>query len=116
MDEREPQAETGPEITTATVVTEEGKTYTVKLYDGKLGQEQPSFLGRRYVCGVEVDEPQPDGTSKIIVITGMGQLNGLPINFGCGTEALIIKAGEGSKYCCDKPMSVQKPKALPSSD
>jgi desulfoferrodoxin-like iron-binding protein len=34
----------------------------------------------------------------------------------CGTEVLCTKAGEGGVVCCDKPMEIQQPKALPSSD
>ncbi|MBI4284903.1 MAG: desulforedoxin [Chloroflexi bacterium] len=34
----------------------------------------------------------------------------------CGTEALCTRAGEGMPSCCDKPMVIQEPKPLPSSD
>ena len=34
----------------------------------------------------------------------------------CGTEVLCTKAGEGSVICCDKEMTVQEPRPLPSSD
>ncbi|MDY6911434.1 MAG: desulforedoxin [Chloroflexota bacterium] len=34
----------------------------------------------------------------------------------CGTEALITKAGAGDLECCGKPMVLQEPKPLPSSD
>ncbi len=34
----------------------------------------------------------------------------------CGCEVLCTKAGAGLVHCCDQPMTVQKPKALPSSD
>lgn len=46
----------------------------------------PSKLGKRYKCEV------------------------------CGTEALSTKAGEGTLTCCDKEMTVQEPKTIPSSD
>jgi len=34
----------------------------------------------------------------------------------CNTEVLCTKAGEGAIMCCNKEMSLQQPKALPSSD
>lgn len=34
----------------------------------------------------------------------------------CGTEVLCTKAGEGTITCDDKPMQVQEPRPLPSSD
>jgi len=34
----------------------------------------------------------------------------------CGTEVLCTKASEGSVICCDKEMTVQEPRPLPSSD
>ncbi len=34
----------------------------------------------------------------------------------CNTEVLITKAGDGSLECCGKPMEMQQPKPLPSSD
>lgn len=34
----------------------------------------------------------------------------------CGSQILCTKAGEGDPNCCDKPMEVQEPKTLPSSD
>jgi desulfoferrodoxin-like iron-binding protein len=34
----------------------------------------------------------------------------------CGTEMLCTKAGEGTLICCDKEMTLQEPKPLPSSD
>ncbi len=34
----------------------------------------------------------------------------------CGIEVLCTKAGYGELSSCDKPMSVQDPKPLPSSD
>ncbi len=34
----------------------------------------------------------------------------------CGTEALCTKAGEGTVVCCEKEMTVQEPRPLPSSD
>jgi hypothetical protein len=34
----------------------------------------------------------------------------------CGTEALCTKAGEGSLECCEKEMTIQEPKPIPSSD
>jgi desulfoferrodoxin-like iron-binding protein len=46
----------------------------------------PNLLGRRFRCEV------------------------------CNTEVLITKAGEGAVECCGKPMTVQQPKPLPSSD
>jgi hypothetical protein len=46
----------------------------------------PSQLGKRYLCEV------------------------------CHTEVLCTKPGEGQITCCGKPMVVQEPRALPSSD
>ena len=46
----------------------------------------PNQLGKRYACEV------------------------------CGTQVLCVKAGEGSVECCGKPMQVQQPRNLPSSD
>lgn len=34
----------------------------------------------------------------------------------CNAEVLCTKAGAGLVHCCDQPMSLLKPKALPSSD
>jgi len=34
----------------------------------------------------------------------------------CNTEILITKAGEGDPECCGKPMELQEPRPLPSSD
>jgi len=34
----------------------------------------------------------------------------------CTTEVLCTKAGEGTVECCDKPMNVQEPRPIPSSD
>ncbi len=34
----------------------------------------------------------------------------------CGTEILCTRAGEGVVTCDNKEMSLQQPKALPSSD
>ena len=34
---------------------------------------------------------------------------------GCGTEILCIKAGEGEVKCCGAPVSLVKPKVLPSN-
>ena len=34
----------------------------------------------------------------------------------CGTEVLCTKASEGEIACCDKPMTLQEPRAVPSSD
>ena len=34
----------------------------------------------------------------------------------CNAEVLVTKAGAGRVNCCEKPMEVLKPKALPSSD
>lgn len=34
----------------------------------------------------------------------------------CGTEILCIKAGQGEVTCCDKEVTVQEPKPIPSSD
>jgi desulfoferrodoxin-like iron-binding protein len=34
----------------------------------------------------------------------------------CGTEVLCTKAGEGAVICCNKEMTVQVPKPIPSSD
>jgi len=34
----------------------------------------------------------------------------------CGTEVLCTKGGEGRVHCCDQPMTLQQPRALPSSD
>ncbi len=34
----------------------------------------------------------------------------------CGTEVLCTKAGEGTVVCCEKEMTVQEPRPLPSSD
>lgn len=34
----------------------------------------------------------------------------------CGTEVLCTKAGEGTAVCCDKNMTPQEPRPLPSSD
>lgn len=34
----------------------------------------------------------------------------------CGTEILCTKAGEGEVICCGKPMELQEPRPLPSSD
>ncbi len=34
----------------------------------------------------------------------------------CGTEILCTKTGTGDITCCGKPMELQEPKPLPSSD
>ncbi|WP_141680881.1 desulfoferrodoxin [Caryophanon tenue] len=34
----------------------------------------------------------------------------------CGTEILCTKAGEGSVTCCNQPMELKKPAALPTAD
>ncbi len=34
----------------------------------------------------------------------------------CGTEVLCTKAGEGAATCCDKEMTGQEPRPIPSSD
>ncbi len=34
----------------------------------------------------------------------------------CGSEALCTKEGAGAITCCDQPMEVQEPRAIPSSD
>jgi len=34
----------------------------------------------------------------------------------CGTEALCIKAGDGSAECCGESMVLMQPKVLPSAD
>jgi hypothetical protein len=34
----------------------------------------------------------------------------------CEAEVLCTKPGAGEITCCDKPMTVQEPKPLPSSD
>ncbi len=34
----------------------------------------------------------------------------------CGTEVLCTKGGQGAVVCCDKPMTPQEAKPLPSSD
>jgi hypothetical protein len=34
----------------------------------------------------------------------------------CKSEVLITKAGEGNLECCDKEMTMQQPRPLPSSD
>ena len=34
----------------------------------------------------------------------------------CGTEVLCTKGGTGSIECCGKPMDIQEPRPLPSSD
>ncbi len=46
----------------------------------------PNQLGKRYKCAV------------------------------CGTEVLCTKPGQGGVMCCGKPMEVQEPKPIPSSD
>ena len=34
----------------------------------------------------------------------------------CGTEVLCLKAGTGKVICCDKEVTLQEPKPIPSSD
>jgi len=34
----------------------------------------------------------------------------------CNTEILCIKAGAGQTECCGKPVKLQEPKPIPSSD
>ena len=34
----------------------------------------------------------------------------------CGTEILCTKAGEGAVTCCNQPMELKKPAALPTAD
>lgn len=34
----------------------------------------------------------------------------------CGTEVLCTKAGDGEILCCDKPMELKTPAALPTAD
>ncbi len=34
----------------------------------------------------------------------------------CGTEALCLKAGDGTVHCCGVPMALLQPKVLPSAD
>lgn len=34
----------------------------------------------------------------------------------CNSEVLITKAGQGDLECCGKPMQLQQPRPLPSSD
>lgn len=34
----------------------------------------------------------------------------------CGAELLCTKAGEGTVMCCDQPMELKKPAALPTAD
>ncbi len=34
----------------------------------------------------------------------------------CNSEVLITKAGVGDLECCGKPMELQEPRPLPSSD
>ncbi|MDO8491996.1 MAG: desulforedoxin [Dehalococcoidia bacterium] len=34
----------------------------------------------------------------------------------CGTQVLVTKSGEGTLVCCDKDMTLQEAKPLPSSD
>lgn len=34
----------------------------------------------------------------------------------CSSQVLITKAGAGTVQCCDQDMTLQVPKALPSSD
>ncbi|MEE1131314.1 MAG: hypothetical protein UHX00_06820 [Caryophanon sp.] len=34
----------------------------------------------------------------------------------CGAELLCTKAGDGDVTCCDKPMELKKPAALPTAD
>ena len=46
----------------------------------------PNQLGKRFVCEV------------------------------CGTQVLCTKSGEGAVICCDKEMTLQQPRPLPSSD
>ena len=46
----------------------------------------PNQLGKRYKCAI------------------------------CGTEVLCTKPGQGIVICCGKPMEVQEPKPIPSSD
>ena len=50
------------------------------------------------------------------VITNMAQLGKRYRCEACATEVLCTKAGEGKPVCCDKEMTVQEPKPLPSSD
>lgn len=81
---------------------------------------EPSALGKRLVCGVELERDTiVDGKpikeivykSGTIDLVGGGQLEA-----GCGTEILVTKAAEGIIECCGKPAVLQKPKPLPSSD
>jgi len=46
----------------------------------------PNQLGKRFVCEV------------------------------CGTQVLCTKSGEGTVVCCNKEMTLQQPRPLPSSD
>ena len=34
----------------------------------------------------------------------------------CGTQVLCTKAGDGTAQCCNKEMTLQQPKPLPSAD
>jgi hypothetical protein len=34
----------------------------------------------------------------------------------CGTEVLCTKGSGATVNCCDKPMEIQEPKPVPSSD
>src|SRR3989344_9290436 len=94
-------------------------------------------LGKRYSCAQEIllerlreiRNPQTNITSTVRVKEAVftsgsfSDTEGQPVYLGCGSEALCIKpkvnpaeSHETIPMCCGIPMSILKPKVLPSAD
>lgn len=80
----------------------------------------PAELGKRFVCGVAIEQREvKDGKTIVSITYKSGEVKlpgGEVINAGCGTEFLVTKASSSIIECCGKPAVLQKPKPLPSSD
>ncbi|HEX7128191.1 MAG TPA: hypothetical protein VF406_20745 [Thermodesulfobacteriota bacterium] len=48
--------------------------------------------------------------------TGKNQLGKRYECRGCGAQVLCTQSGDGRVSCCDRPMVVLEPRALPSAD
>lgn len=120
-----------PQVNSAVLF--EGQIVSILSLDGRaLRMGVPAQLGKRFVCAQEIEttttkevaDPQTGGTKTIVnkdvrnVSGFVRNTDGGPIYLGCGIEILCVKPSSAneSPRCCDIPMTLMKPKVLPSAD
>jgi hypothetical protein len=110
------------------IIESAGQQYKIQYYfDSNSGhnevyrQPAKSDLGKRFICA-QLLSPGNYVSGKQVLT------NGVELDFGCGTEALVVKASrdnavdvpEGitpkASYCCGKPMQPVIPKQVAGSD